>query len=344
MNKRKVLYILNNAPNYRERFLRLLAKEVDLTVLCFSGKSQNLIMPESRIGYKYIELNDQKFINLNINEFVKGNSNKYDVILIGYNLRHPFRMLNLLSRKRVIAVGLIYGKNDNYFILLLRRFFLNRSEGVLVYSNYVKERLEKEIKKPIIAFNNTSFSRNDMKFYIKEEPKSKLNLVWVGRYQKRKKIERLIDLADRNDKVNIRIIGPGIKDKLNDSNLPSNVQLYDGLFEDELKEHFLWSHAVFNPGGAGLLVMNAARYGRPIFIDNNSHHGPEIQLAKDSDQYFLDFSDNALIDDIILKCIDGKINLNKLGQRVYDTMYKKYTIEYMTKRYIDAIDGKWNKV
>jgi len=340
MNKITVVYIINYAPNYRDVFLQELGKYVDLTVISFNGIHVNLKDPEKRMGYNYIELPQKRFLNIsfNIDEF-KEAGGCYDVIIIGYNLRNPFRLLNLVRRKRVILEGLMYGKNNNFLIKMARRFVINFAEGVLVYSNLVKEKLEKEVSKPIISFNNTSFQKADIEILPLEKNIEKLHILWVGRYQKRKKIERLIHLAEIDDRVKVRLVGPGLRENVESSK--DNIQVFEGAYGEELKAHFNWSHVVFNPGGAGLLIMNAGRFGRPIFIDNNSHHGPEIQLAIEANQKFLNFAVEKEVKELVSRCIENPDILQKKGLILAEKLSDRYTVEFMAQQYLKAIEGRW---
>src|SRR5690606_32270623 len=164
MKKYKVLYLINYAPNYRDKFLSELGKFVDLTVTSYRGEEANLKDPAQRTGYKYIPLKRIKFLgfNFNIKEFTLGNQD-FDVIIVGFTLWNPFRMINLFRRnKRVICEGLIYGRNNDVFTKVLRKIFTNVGEGILVYSQMVKDRLIKSTKKPIIVFNNTSYSMDEI--------------------------------------------------------------------------------------------------------------------------------------------------------------------------------------
>lgn len=342
MKKFKVLYLINYAPNYRDKFLRELGKHVDLTVTSYAGKEANLTDPKQRVGYNYVQLKRKKIlgINLNPNEFTLGNQD-FDVIIVGYTLWNPYRMLNLLrNNKRVICEGLIYGRNNGLLTKILRKKFIEASEGVLVYSQMVKDKLAKETKKPIIIFNNTSFSKNEIKKVDIPQLCKRLNIIWIGRYQDRKKVERLYELAYRNKMVNVRLIGPGIREKFSQKELPENFEIFDSAYDTELEQHFAWSHVVFNPGGAGLIIMNAARMGRSIVIDRDSHHGPEIQLALDAKQDFIDFSNTTEVDSYINKIFENEKILSKKGDYLYEKMHN-YTIEYMADMYLKAIRGEW---
>jgi len=344
MQNYKVLYFINYAPNYRDVFLRELGKYVDLTVVSYDGQEANLRDPEERIGYKYICLKRRRFFkfNFNIEEYTLANGD-YDVIIVGYTLWNPFRMLNLFRRKkRVICEGKIYGENNDVITKLSRRLFINAGEGILVYTQMVKKKLQKETNKPIIVFNNTSYSESDINPLPMPLVKGQLNVIWVGRYQKRKKLEVLINIANEYKNLNFRIIGPGIIENLQDhANDASNVKLYGEKYGNELNEHFLWSHAVFNPGAAGLLVMNAARLHRPIFINPDPNNGAEIQLAIDANQDFIDFSNFEEVDRLINELFQNPEYLKEKATSMGKHMHN-YTIEYMTQQYLKAIRGEWN--
>lgn len=341
---KKVLYIINYAPNYRNIFLEEFAKFVDLTVVSFDGSNHHFKNPSQRRGYRYIELYQKRIFNIsyNLQEFLCG-SGDYEVVILGYNLRNPFRLLNLTRKayRRVILEGIIYGRANNFFIAIARRFVISQCESVLVYSELVKQRLKHETNKPIIVFNNTSFSRNDVYALDYCPPDGRLNLLWVGRYQARKKVERLVDLARREKRVSIRLVGPGIRQNIALGISDDNIKIYDEAYDEDLMGHFKWAHAVFNPGGAGLLVMNAARFGRPIIIDKHSYHGPEIQLALDADQIFIDYLDYSAVKEVIDKAIADQNFLFSLGTRLASIMLQKYTVEYMAQQYLKAVDGHY---
>lgn len=342
MQNFRVLYFVNYAPNYRDVFLRELGKYVDLTVVSYPGKEANLKDPEERVGYKYIGLKRKRFLKINFNtkEFTLANGD-YDVVIVGYTLWNPFRMMNLFrKKKRVIAEGLIYGKSNNLITKFLRSWYLNAAEGILVYSKMVKDKLEKEVNKDIIVFNNTSFSKNEIQPIKNNKVAERLNVLWVGRYQPRKKVERLIELAKRNKKVNVRLIGPELNMLFSNSKF-NNLEILDAVYSDELYSHFEWANVIFNPGGAGLLVMNTARFSRPIVIDENGHHGPEVQLAKDAKQEFIDFTDESEVDSVVDRCIENERYLVNQGEKMAVEI-QNYTIEYMVLQYLKGIRGEWN--
>lgn len=343
MKNYKVLYLINFAPNYRDKFLTELAKCVDLTVTAYSGAEVNLSDPKTREGYRFIELERKKYLGFNFNykEFTLANED-YDVVIVGYTLWNPFRMINLLrTQKRVICEGQIYGRSNGVITKLLRRTFINASEGVLVYSKMVKDKLAKETDKPIIVFNNTSYFKHEIEPLHLPTLNKSLNIIFVGRYQDRKNLERLYELAKLDERVNVRLIGPGIKVAFDNKKSLDNFETYDSAYGKELEQHFSWCHTVFCPGSAGLLVMNAARFGRSIVIDKNSRHGPEIQLAIDAGQDFIDFSNLDNIQSYIDTLFNQQRYLQKKAEQLTHRM-SNYTIEHMAEKYLKAIKGEWD--
>lgn len=343
MKNYKVLYLVNFAPNYRDKFLRELGKEVDLTVTAYLGNEANLTDPDSRAGYNFVPLQRKKILgfNFNLKEFTIANDD-YDVVIVGYTLWNPLRMINLFRRKkRVICEGLIYGRSNNVITKLLRKSFIEASEGVLVYSLAVKDKLEKETNKPIIVFNNTSYAKDEIRPLELPPLQDMLNIIWVGRYQKRKELERLYELAKIDQRIQVRLIGPGIIEAFADKLKLRNFQVFDSAYGKQLEEHFSWSHIVLNPGGAGLIVMNAARFGRSIVIDKNAYHGPEIQLAIEANQDFIDFSNLEEVRLYIDSIIGDSQYIRQQAHNLTIQM-KNYTIEHMTERYMQAIQGEWN--
>lgn len=346
---KKVLFILNHAPNYRAVFLRELAKHIDLTVMARGGDEIDLRDPDKHAGYRFIELKSRRFmgLNFNISHFTQAFGD-FDILIFGASLREPFMLLNLLRpNKKIILFGHIFShKRKEEFLLnkILNAWAWRCCNSFLVHSDSIKNRLAPKTDKPVYSFNNTYFYESDIKKLPFFDTEDGLHIIWVGRYVeqeiKLRNITCLIDLARRNKRVSVRLIGTGIRKGLKDEDIPDNVDLFGEVFDDEvLERHFRWSHVVMNPGIAGLLVVNTARFGRPIIIDENIVQGPEVQLARDADQIFLDFDDNEKVDELIDYLIENKKGqLEIMGGRMADTMKDRYTIEYMVQQFLKAID------
>lgn len=353
--KKRVLFVLNNAPNYRNVFLEQLAQHVELTVLANCGRAIGLREPSVRKGYRYLGVKERILFGINWNwqQFTKA-SGTFDLIILGgISIRNPFLLLNLIrSKQKFIFFGHIYSNRKVGTINrrvslygLFRRIIFKRCRAFLVHSDFVKEKLKHETSKPIYSFNNTYFFRSDVTPVPFDNKKGKLNILWVGRYtshpNKLRNITYLIDIARRNKNVNVRLIGNGIKEGVKNIPLSDNVEIYGEMYDDSaLEHHFRWSHVVMNPGNLGLLVVNAARFGRPVIVDNNTAHPPEIQLALDSGQIMLNFDEFSEVDKLIESLLRDEANAKEkeLAEKLVNTMYQKYTIEYMLEQFLLAIN------
>lgn len=335
----KVLLVLNHATDYRESFLRELGNYVELTVLAGSCERDNLTAPKKRDGYTYVESNPfrVKGVSVSILHLRKIKPLEFDVICCAFSPREPFWFFYfLLSRKvrsKWIWWGQIYGRNDSGLLNSFRKYILQKSSGILVYSQPIVERLKKDYGIEASSFNNTEIDENEFtrgSFQKKKE----VNLLYVGRYQPRKKLHRLVELAERRNDVYVRLVGSGMKEgieiplKLNNS---KQIEVFGYVSGKDLIPHFEWADIVANPGHVGLLVMNAARHGKGIVIDKKSHHAPEYWLAKEAEQPFIPFSDDSDVDKFIDEILGNKEVLKTLGDRLQSKAREKYTIQYMAR-------------
>lgn len=336
----KVLYILNDVSHYRRQFLEALGKRVCLHVVSFTSAEE----VEGK-HYRYLSLKSHNFLGFagSFKEFSLVDKINPDVVLVGYNLHNVFRMLNLFRKNiPIIPVGLFYSENEDLLKRNIRKFLLRNSEIVLTYSDLVSNKLKKEAKRSmIISFNNTHISKSEISLtYDFEFLPRKLKVIWVGTYKRRKKIEKLIEIASKFSFIEVKIIGPGIKENIKCD--LSNVTLLGRCTGTDLDRHFSWSDIVINPGSVGLLVMTAAKYNRPIIIDKHNYHGPEIQLAIDARQAILDINDDRALHDKLDLFLNNRQLLIEKGMDLRKELERNYLIENMVEKYVHAINSSLN--
>ena len=169
-----------------------------------------------------------------------------------------------------------------------------------------------------------------------ENSNNKLSLLFVGRYQKRKNIEILIDLLKRKPNVELTLVGPGMLE--NFSNISQkNLKIIGPTDNNKLDSIFNTVDLVVNPGHLGLLISNAARYGKPIAISNTYDHAPEVSLAYASDQFFLDFDNNIELNQFIEYCLNNKNIIKKKGNELQRISKDRYNLQYMVKVHNDSM-------
>lgn len=344
--KKKVLMLLDNAPNYREEFLRQLGCGCDLTVFAQKCEPDYLTPPSYRSGYSYIEYTA---FRVGPFRFQRGLAKllrdpSWDLIFVNFNLKRPDRLLYFLIMPNIRPIwvwrGRIVGRIDKSSIgRALKKLFLKRAKRLLVYSDSDAVFCRNNYNKNTVSFNNTEVSCSEFrKPYFSKQ--SKLKLIYVGRFQKRKNLDRLLKLALIFPNIQIRIIGPSCEELKQDilwSDRLKNVEILKPLFGEEVNEHFDWCDAVVNPGHVGLLVMNAAKHGKPIFIDSSSEHAPEISLAQEADQYLLDFRKIETAGKYMLDLWSSYDLLVQGGHRLQRIAVDRYSVENMVKIHIKAV-------
>jgi len=334
----KVLLVLDHAPDYREPFLKELGKYVDLCVVAQPCEKDGLFSPATRSGYEYFETPSIRFGGLywqsNLSKILR--HEEWDVVCVDINLRHISRLYQFFKltafKNRWIWRGLIFGNNDNLAFNTLRKFFLQRSAACLVYSDEVEKRVFEDLGVKAVSFNNTEVKRDEFR-NGNFDSHSEIRLLFVGTYKPRKKLERLIELAKRRNDISIRIVGPGM-DKIElsaDMKNLDRLKIFGRTIGNGLINHFDWADLVVSPGNVGLLVMNAARHGKGIVIDNDSYHGPEHWLAKKTGQPFISFDNAAAVDRFIDYLKENRKLLKEWGIELQTLAKEKYTIEYMAE-------------
>jgi len=335
----KTLLVIDHAPDYREAFLRELGKKVDLTVVAQPCEPDSLNPPKARNNYKYIEIPTIRFMGLiwqpNLKQLLK--QHKWEVVCFDFNLRHISRLYLFLFNPNYWKIwvwrGLIFGSKKNKIINLLRKYFLKRSANNLVYSDIVVKKLKEMFGVNAVSFNNSEVRTEEFRKATFNNYDNELRMIFVGTFKLRKKLDRLIKIIQRRKDIKIRIIGSGMENLYIPSELQnsSQIQIFGHTFGKELNLHFDWADIVISPGNVGLLVMNAARHGKGIVIDNKSYHGPEYWLAKESGQPFISFENEEIVDKFIDDVIKHRWKLKKWGEDLQSIAKEKYTVEFMAE-------------
>lgn len=351
----KVLFILNHAPHYREYFLRKLGQNIDLTVFAKPCSTENLIEPDERKNYKYFESFSNKVLTkfglqLNFKEWKLLQEN-WDIIILSWDLHHVLRYVYFIltrNKKKIIWMGHIYGTNSSRWMRILRKSLINKSAGVLTYSELIEQKLINDgIRVPVKSFNNSEVSETDIKILPFNFIERKLKMLYVGRYQERKRLDRLVDLAKRRKDVEIIIAGNNMENLVKvfpEIDNLTNLNIKGSVLGAELSAVMGWSDIIVNPGHLGLLVINGARFGRPIIIDEESKHAPEVIVAKEAMQFFVNWSDIKVVDEQIDSLINNRKLIIEASKRIVEIVRSKYTIEYMVQTFMEAINSNTNSI
>ncbi|MCG5548923.1 hypothetical protein [Halorhodospira halochloris] len=339
--KKNVLFILDHAPDYRESFLSSMSRHHELTIIAAPCDVIGLSPPKTRTGYKYIEGSPISFFGVSFDPiaFIYLLRSQHSIICVDLNLRRIERILAFLLRgnnTRWVWWGPFFGASKHKVINRLKRYLVTRASGCLTYTWPIAAELGRWGVKNVRSFNNTQCLEADFKLLSFDSDTSRIKMLFVGRFQERKNLERLVDLAKRRLDVEIRLVGPHMENLSVPEQLlqEGRVQIYPKQEGDDLVPHFEWSHVVANPGHVGLLVMNTAQHRRGIVIDQASQHAPEYWLAKEAEQPFVDFSSSEALDHFIDYCKTKPEYLVALGDKLQQVARSRYTIEHMVSTHI----------
>ncbi len=342
----KVLLILNHAPDYRESFLRELGSQVDLTVVAQPCDPDGLTPPDERVHYRYVEIVPFKFFGLFWQPGLRSilHERPWDVVCVSANLRHISRLFLFLThqshRERWVWWGHILGRSESKILSIFRKYLVSNAACCLVHGKSIAACLNEEFGVNAVSFNNTEIKENELRQGVFEEHKE-LRLLFVGRYQPRKQLERLVALVDRMDSVQVRLIGPGMETLSIPSDLLASgrMEIFDRTVGNELNSHFDWADLVVNPGHVGLLVMNAARHGKGIVIDSDSDHAPEFYLAKEAEQPFIPFADIHAVEQFVTEVRKNRALLQHWGAVLQKKAKQEYTIEAMVGTHVRVFES-----
>jgi glycosyltransferase involved in cell wall biosynthesis len=203
-----------------------------------------------------------------------------------------FLFAKYILRKKVYWWGHGVRGHQGWLGQLFRRFFYNRSNGILVYSARGKDDLTNmKVKVPIVVVGN---ALNNEDYGFRNGPVKKdfdiLRIIFSGRLTKRKQLPLLLEaLQGLQERIRFEcaIVGDGPeKNNLQymiDRLGLKEAKLTGALYGDDLKEYYQRSHLCVIPGDAGLTLIHAMSFGVPVITHNDLRaHGPEIEILKEN--------------------------------------------------------------
>ena len=168
-------------------------------------------------------------------------------------------------------------------------------DAIILYAEHLKKYVPKRFQKKIFIANNTlCLSYTGLPPGVSRENvltdygiKTKKNIICVGRMQKRKRLDNLVEALvymNRSD-IGLILVGPdpeGVLDKLEGENIFKLGPIYE-----EKKYDLLSSADVYClPGAVGLSIVDAFHCGLP-FVTEDGDESAEIMYLKDGVNGFI---------------------------------------------------------
>jgi glycosyltransferase involved in cell wall biosynthesis len=256
----------------------------------------------------------------------------------------------LLNKKVLLWSHGLYG-NESKLMYFFAKLFYGLSYKVLLYGNYSKNILESigvNAEKLEVIYNSVNYFETKEKLrdafssniYIDQFKNHNPVIIFIGRLQKDKKIELLIDalellkMSDIN--YNLVLIGENLDYDFQEINL--NIWEFGPCFDEEtICNLFYNSDLCVSPGNVGLTAIHALSYGTPVIThDNPKNQMPEFESIIEgfSGSFFHENSSA----DLALK-IKNWINLNKDRNVVRANCFSVIDNKYNPQNQLQILKG-----
>ncbi len=341
---KKILIIQDMIRDYRKPVYNELSKYYDITVL-HTGK----ISVSNNDNYKERITSVRKFGPFYLHSSVLSEikTGQYDVVIAMFDIRWPANIIAVFSKSntRFLYWGHRYSKNwpANRF----RDFLMRVSDGQILYSDQEITKIKSHglPESKIFVAPNTMHIPN----HSDGSDSNKNSFLFVGRLQKRKKLDILLkafdDIRDRLPKNTIiNIVGNGteydnLQTMANSLNISEQVIFHGKILADEkLKPLFHSAYAYVSPGPVGLGVLHSLAYGIPIVTRLNEYHGPEFSNMVDRENSLIYNTYDQLKSILVDLCTDKTLS-KKLGKNAYDLYRQHRSLKNMVQGFREAIDN-----
>lgn len=309
MNTPTICCIFNQAAHYREPIYRLLDEKLKCDFYFTTWK----VNPFRQM--KYVELKGfrKSFKNLKIaGNFYWQNGMLFQAfkpynhyILTGepYSITTWIMLIliKILGKKTYLWTHGWYG-DETPVKVKVKKYFFSLSSEVLLYGNYALNLMIKEgisLQKLTCIYNSLDYEKqlqirkNISSSHIYHDYfKNNLPvLIYIGRIQKIKKIELIIDalflLKKKGNACNLVIIGKesedsNINELIESYKLIENIWLYGSCYDENMISQLIYNADVcVSPGNVGLTAMHSLVYGTPVISHNNfAKQMPEFEAIE----------------------------------------------------------------
>lgn len=293
----KVLFIQNVLFAYRVAFYNGLVKAgFDVTVM-HSGQAvdqerlfNELIVPQKKIGPFSYQTSRPDF-------------NNFDVVVSMFDLHWPMNVLPALFKRKYRFLFWGHGLGRNNLGNKLRRWLVNRVDGIVVYSQQAQNKLlgiGVETDKIYVANNTVEVENHGV-----DDEVTPSDFLFVGRLQERKRIDlllkafhRMLQKGDIPEEIKISIVGDGqprqeLEELAENLGIADRCKFWGAITSNtELKPIFNRSIAYMSPGPMGLGINHALAFGVPMLSDSSQVHGPEAAILSDKNSVMINANED----------------------------------------------------
>jgi len=345
---KKVLILQNKILHYRKPLYNELSKHYDVTILHSGDKSagvnddyKEIITPVKKVGPFFLQSGVLKAVR----------SGGYDVVIAMFDIHWVANIIAIFLRpnSRFLYWGHRYSKN--HLANKLRDLLMRLSDGIILYTdNEIGKMVSRGIpKSKIFVAPNTIHVPNSSD----GSGAYKDSFLYVGRLQKRKKVDLLIQafseiLNHIPKNIKINIVGSGqendtLKKLAEHLGISERVAFHGEIFDSErLKPLFHSAYAYVSPGSVGLGVLHSFAYGTPVVTNCLEKHGPEFNNILNNKNALL-YKTYDEFKEILVELCNNKNLSRRLGKNAYKLYSQDRTMKKMVQGFRNAIENREEK-
>jgi glycosyltransferase involved in cell wall biosynthesis len=179
-----------------------------------------------------------------------------------------------------------------------------------------------------------------------EKPDHKLTILYVGRLQKRKRLDSLIRVCaalPREIQPKLQIVGDGLSNqelrKLAREIYPQ-TEFIGSKFGKELDQLFDSADLFVLPGTGGLAIQQAMAHGLPIIAAEGD--GSQQDLVQSGNGWLVNPSDDQALKQTLMEALSDPQRLRRMGERSFQLVQDEFNLETMVEAFLQAINDVTN--
>ena len=278
---------------------------------------------------------------------------KIDVIILFVDMRHLYLFPTYFIAKYLLGKKIIYWGQGRDLLdaeAKLKNFAYATEQlmcdAIVLYAEHLKKYVPKQFHKKVFVANNTLYMsypglapEDKQKVLARYGIQTKKNIICVGRMQKRKRIDRLVEalsLMNRTD-IGLILVGPD-PDRVLNKIEGNNIYKLGSVYGKEKFDLLSASDVYCLPGAVGLSIVDAFYCGLP-FVTEDGDESAEIMYLKDGVNGFIvprgDTKEMAQKLDILM---NNNTLRNKFSLAAKKEIMKNGSIDKLCEGFLNALN------
>jgi glycosyltransferase involved in cell wall biosynthesis len=345
-------------PEYRVPFFDALAEVCPQGLHVFAGQAhESEAIDCSRMVEKalYTQANNLHLMKGSFYTCVQTNFMQWleewqpEALIVEANPRYlttPQAVRWMHARKRPVIGWGLGAPRTRGFQEALRYRFLQSLDGIIAYSDTGAEQyLALGCKNGKVFVAPNSVSAKPTLPAIKRPDRfaqGKANLIYVGRLQKRKKLDLLLQACARLPgpiQPHVTIIGDGPElENLRTlaAQVYTDVDFVGGKFGEELEPLYKQADLFVLPGTGGLAVQQAMAHSLPVIVGEAD--GTQGQLVRPENGWLLEGMLVETLAATLQTALQDTARLRRMGLESYRIVAEEVNLERMVDGFVDAVN------